>query len=329
MPTSKKKILKLLDGGLGTTLKDDFNVQCDGVLHPLWSSHLLISSPDTLLEAQTRFVDTGAQILLTATYQASFEGFARTRTPERYAETGVSRKEASEFMRSAVFIAKNAYGSMKGEIALSLGAYGAVMVPSQEYTGAYDAEHANADSLGAWHKERLDVFVSRPETWKQIDMVAYETIPRVDEVSAVRAIMSDLGGRSKPYWISCVFPNEDDCLPDGTSIDELVRVMLSTRHDESLPFAIGLNCTKLHKVERIVRKFEAAIRHLQLEEENVQWPSLVVYPDGTRGEVYNTTTCEWEKKNTDNLILVRALKLYQCCLHELTQVPATLARGDS
>ena len=77
MPSSYCPIL-LLDGGLGTTLESapyDFHFSSST---PLWSSHLLISSPDTILAAQKDFVKAGCDVLLTATYQASFKGFVAT-----------------------------------------------------------------------------------------------------------------------------------------------------------------------------------------------------------------------------------------------------------
>ena len=67
----------LLDGGLGTTLEEEHGVQFSSAT-PLWSSHLLMSAPETLLEVQENFARAGADILLTATYQASFQGFRMT-----------------------------------------------------------------------------------------------------------------------------------------------------------------------------------------------------------------------------------------------------------
>ena len=68
----------LLDGGLGTCLESapyDVHFSSDT---PLWSSHLLASSPKTLLEVHKAYAAAGADVLLTATYQASYEGFAAT-----------------------------------------------------------------------------------------------------------------------------------------------------------------------------------------------------------------------------------------------------------
>src|SRR5204863_9749991 len=112
-----------------------------------------------------------------------------------------------------------------GLVALGLGAFGATMVPSQEYSGAYSAEMDTWQGLYEFHLERIMTFVARDATLAEIDIVAFETLPVVPEVKAVRDVLTtvqDRGVRLK-YWISCVFPNEDLKLPDGTTVEELVH----------------------------------------------------------------------------------------------------------
>ncbi|POR37862.1 Homocysteine S-methyltransferase 1, partial [Tolypocladium paradoxum] len=70
----------ILDGGLGTALEQRYNVAFSPAT-PLWSAHLLLSDPDTLLACQADFGrGVPVDVLLTATYQVSVAGFARTRT---------------------------------------------------------------------------------------------------------------------------------------------------------------------------------------------------------------------------------------------------------
>jgi homocysteine S-methyltransferase len=321
----------LLDGGLGTTLADLHSYAFSSST-PLWSSHLLLSDSDcsTLSSVQTSFVRAGANVLLTATYQASYEGFAKS---------GVSdEREARRMMRAAVNVARRSFkereggeSMIKGEetkglVALSLGAYGATMLPSQEYSGNYDMEHSSISQLRDWHLKRMSTFlpssVSSPPSmgkgeedacWDEIDFVAFETLPRLDEILAVRetmaniSVMTGIGSKEKPFWISCVFPGEGNALPDGSSIRDAVRAMLIKRENSRTPMAIGINCTKVGKVEGLILEFEAAVAEVLTSESMVEnegmhgtdesgkWPALVVYPDGTNGEVYNTTTKVWEK----------------------------------
>jgi homocysteine S-methyltransferase len=264
----------LFDGGLGTTLEDEHDVKFSSEQTPLWSSHLLISSPETLLRVQTDFANAGADIILTATYQASYEGMTKTSALSQF-----HRSEKESLLISAVGISKSAIESTgrPGLVALSLGAYGATLIPSQEYTGDY-----GECDLHLFHWDRLAAFEA---VWKDIDIVAFETLPRLDEIRVAREVMGGLEN-VKPYWISCVFP-DGDTLPDGSSIEEVIRVMLE-KNDTPLPYAIGINCTKVHKIAILVRQFEEAAERLALT-----LPRLVIYPDGAGGLVYDTTRQEW------------------------------------
>jgi homocysteine S-methyltransferase len=99
-----------------------------------------------------------------------------------------------------------------------------------------------------------------------------------------------------PFWISCVFPGDDDvlALPDGTPVEEVVRAMLSVEVAGVTPWGIGINCTKVTKLPALVERYEVIVRQMIRTGELSGWPSLVLYPDGTNGEIYNTTTQKWE-----------------------------------
>jgi homocysteine S-methyltransferase len=261
-----------------------------------------------LLSAQKSFVAAGADVLLTATYSASFEGFARSGFDVGTGKmAGKDREAVKKWMRGAVDIAYEAVSSAgvstKKQIALSLGAYGAIMSPSQEYAGKYDAEHQGLEQLRDWHRERIDVFRTEESCWKRVDMLAFETLPLGLEVRGVRKVMGDLSsgseGSGKRFWISCVFPglegDERWRLSDGSTVSQVVDAMLGQREGEAVPWGIGLNCTKVEKVETLVLEFEREVGKLSDRDEIAGWPALVIYPDGTaRGEVYNTTTKVWE-----------------------------------
>lgn len=286
MPSRKAPIL-LLDGGLGTTLADQHGCVFDAST-PLWSSSLLLKSPDTLLKCQCDFAAAGADIILTNTYQASFKGFAN--------EGSLSTEKSKEYMRSAIEIAAQAFvkvGRGNGKVALSLGAYGATMVPGQEYSGKYDEERLSVEGLRKWHTERIEAYSEDTKCWEQIDMVAFETLPMLPEVVAVREAMEGVG---KPFWIACVFPGEDLALPDGSVINDILKALLGGP-GLTKPMGIGLNCTKIGKLNGLISEFEVAIKQMINSGEVTGWPTLVLYPDGTNGEVYNTTTQEWEDKD--------------------------------
>ena len=312
----------LLDGGLGTTLElPPYNIEFSSST-PLWSSHLLISSPDTLLDVQEDFVKAGADILTTATYQASFEGFATTLTSSadnpkpKYGVHGIAGESgaaggtvnynhhegANELMLSAISISRKAFmtSSLPSDrhqfVALSLGAYGACMSPSQEYTGRYEpSKMLTVDCLTEWHAKRLSVFSSSPRAWTDVDFVAFETLPLRNEILAARSTMARCTTEAdeKPWWVSCVFPNDDLSLPDGSTVAEVVEALLGSDTGRlPKPWGIGINCTKVRRLDALIMEFESAVRSTIPDSQ--KWPWLVIYPDGSDGLVYNSQKQAWE-----------------------------------
>ncbi|KAI0192930.1 Homocysteine S-methyltransferase [Xylaria flabelliformis] len=293
--------VQFLDGGLGTSLEDKYNVHFSETT-PLWSSHLLLSDHGTLKSCQRDFADVPVDIILTATYQVSAEGFQRTRTDSF--PGGVPHAEIPPFLDVAVSIAEQVKQPAT-KIALSLGPYGAVMTPSQEYTGRYDDQHNSVEKLFRWHADRLSLFTSIPRLGSRIDFVAFETVPRLDEILAIRKLTTLLASQSPDateagplertrYWISCVFPSTGQALPDGSSVSQVIRAQLSLEHSDNPPWGIGINCTKIAELPQLVRAYEVSVRLLEEDNQLQSWPSLLLYPDGTNGEVYDTVTKTWK-----------------------------------
>jgi homocysteine S-methyltransferase len=83
------------DGGLATELEARGNDLSDA----LWSARLLMDAPEEILGAHLAFFRAGAVIATSASYQASFDGFARR---------GLGRGEAAGLMRRSVDLARAA-----------------------------------------------------------------------------------------------------------------------------------------------------------------------------------------------------------------------------
>ncbi|UNI13675.1 Homocysteine S-methyltransferase [Purpureocillium takamizusanense] len=290
----------ILDGGLGTSLERSYGCVFTPAT-PLWSSHLLVSDPSLLQRCQADFArGVPVDVLLTATYQFSVAGFAGTRTPDH--PRGIPRPDIPRFVEAAVRVAEQARGMPRHEggharLALSLGPYGACMIPSQEYSGRYDAEHDAEDALREWHADRMRLFGGVADLASRIQYVALETIPRVDEIRALRRAIGAVPELARrPFWMSCLFPHaaDDDTLPDGSSAEEAVRAMLDPGVASARPWGVGINCTKVWKLDALLRRYEAAVAGLLSDGLIEAWPALVLYPDGTNGEVYNTATQKWE-----------------------------------
>lgn len=346
----------LLDGGLGTTLETNHH-QTFTEETPLWSSHLLISNPSTLVEAQKCFVEARVDLLLSATYQASFEGFKKTKRVEKCnvegkraddereenideinkeggegdEKSGYAKEDAAKYMRNAISLARVAISSASpsqynlnrgsASIVLSLGPLGATLVPSQEYTGRYPATHQTTPQLSLWHLNRLKIFKDYPETWSNIQYIAFETVPKIEEILAVREAVASLYSpyqedQYRKFWISCVFPNfvtdvskeEWNKLPDGSTIKEAVVAMLGPGPESSkplpLPWGIGINCTRTTHLSALIFEFEAAVESImdlsnkpETPLNPLKPPFLVIYPDNASGLRYNTTTKVWEPES--------------------------------
>ncbi|KAJ3040424.1 Homocysteine S-methyltransferase 1 [Rhizophlyctis rosea] len=74
----------ILDGGLSTTLETLFQKDISG---PLWSARLLIEDPTTIKKAYKSFLEAGADIITTSSYQASIPGFQSLSKTESEAES--------------------------------------------------------------------------------------------------------------------------------------------------------------------------------------------------------------------------------------------------
>ncbi|HEY1617909.1 MAG TPA: homocysteine S-methyltransferase [Streptosporangiaceae bacterium] len=171
------------DGGLATELEAQGNDLSDS----LWSARLLADAPGQILDAHLAFFRAGAQIATSASYQASFEGFAAR---------GLDRREAAGLMRRSVALAQAARDQLAGDgrtrwVAASAGPYGAALADGSEYRGRYGR---SVRELTAWHRPRLEVLAGAGP-----DVLALETVPDTDEAEALMAAVAGLG---VPAWLS-------------------------------------------------------------------------------------------------------------------------------
>lgn len=204
----------VLDGGLATLLE----VRGHDLSSDLWSARLLTDDPDAITGAHGEFFDAGAQVATTASYQASFQGFATL---------GLDASEASDLMRRSVTLARRARDEHRpdGWVAASVGPYGAYLADGSEYRGDYDLDVAG---LRAFHRPRLDVLVSAGA-----DVLAVETVPCLAEVEALCA---ELDGTGITAWLSLTAAG--DCTRAG----EPLREAWSMAADVDEIVAMGVNC---------------------------------------------------------------------------------------
>jgi homocysteine S-methyltransferase len=171
----------IADGGLATELEARGHDLSDG----LWSARLLVEAPQEVTAVHTAFFRAGAMIATTASYQASFDGFA---------ESGINRDDTVRLLRRSVELAKTArdeVGVAGRRVAASVGPYGAALADGSEYRGRYGLSVAQLED---WHRPRLEVLADAGA-----DVLALETIPDVDEAEALVNLVRSLG---VPAWLS-------------------------------------------------------------------------------------------------------------------------------
>ena len=169
------------DGGLATELE----ARGHDLSGDLWSARLLFDAPEEIIAAHRAFFQAGAAIATTASYQASFEGFAAG---------GISRSDSERLMRLSVSLAAEARDEVGREgrwVAASVGPYGAALANGEEYVGRYGLTVAQ---LAEWHLPRLEVLA-----YAGADVLAIETVPDVDEAEALVGLARRLG---VPAWLS-------------------------------------------------------------------------------------------------------------------------------
>jgi homocysteine S-methyltransferase len=203
----------VLDGGLSNQLADQ---GCD-LSDPLWSARLLADAPEQVEAAHTAYVRAGAQVLITASYQATYEGFAYR---------GVGRAEAAGLLRRSVALARRAAAGGTGvRVAASVGPYGAMLADGSEYRGRYGK---TVRQLADFHRPRIETLAEAGP-----DVLALETVPDADEAEAM---LSAAEGAGVPVWLS--YTIDGDRTRAGQRLDEAFAVAAG----REFVVAVGVNC---------------------------------------------------------------------------------------
>jgi homocysteine S-methyltransferase len=194
----------LLDGGLATELER----RGADLSSELWSARLLRDDPAAIVTAHQAFVAAGADVITTASYQASFAGLGA---------------DAEPLLRRSVALAREAGARW---VAASVGPYGAVLADGSEYRGDYGLSVAE---LRAWHRPRLAVLADAGA-----DVLAVETIPCLAEIAALCA---ELAALAVPAWLSIT------CSGTSTRAGEPAAEAFELAAGCPAVIAVGVNCT--------------------------------------------------------------------------------------
>lgn len=170
--------ITIVDGGLSTQLE----VMGYDISGPLWTGRALLEQPGAIEGAHRAFVEAGADVLITASYQVSRAGFIAA---------GLTADDADRCLLRSVEVARAA-GAPSTIVAASVGPYGAIGHDGAEYRGNYGL---SARQLRDFHRPRIEILAGGSP-----DLLAIETIPDVREVEAIADILADFP--LLPAWLA-------------------------------------------------------------------------------------------------------------------------------
>ncbi|ARP73000.1 homocysteine S-methyltransferase [Streptomyces pluripotens] len=247
----------VLDGGLSNQLESAGYDLSD----ELWSARLLAEQPAAVTGAHLAYFLAGADVAITASYQATFEGFAKR---------GIGRDEGARLLALSVDLAREAARQARHAgverplwVAASVGPYGAMLADGSEYRGRYGM---TVDELERFHRPRIEALAAAAP-----DVLALETVPDADEAAAlIRAVH----GLEVPAWLS--YTVDGRRTRAGQPLEHAFA--LAAGVDEVV--AVGVNCCAPRDVEPAVR---IAAR--------VTGKPVVVYPNS--GEAWDAKARTW------------------------------------
>jgi homocysteine S-methyltransferase len=257
--------IMIIDGAMATELE---NHGCH-LNDRLWSAKILMDNPELIKQVHTDYFKAGADCAITASYQATIEG---------YREKGLTEDEAVDLIKKSVQIATmardefwadidNQKNRPKPLVAASVGPYGAFLADGSEYRGDY---LLNEDELVAFHRERIKILVEAGA-----DILACETIPCLIEAKAITRVLKEF---PEIYaWIS--FSAKDEFhISNGEKIADCANCL----NEEKQIAAIGINCSSPNFIESLIKEIKGQTSK-----------PIIVYPNS--GEEYDANSKQWNE----------------------------------
>lgn len=234
---------------------------------PLWSAIALYEKPELVKQVYRSYLNAGADVLITASYQGTVEGFMKK---------GFSKEKSKDLIRLSVRLAKEVRDEFWADnqdksrayplIAASVGPYGAHLADGSEYRGNYGVSRK---TIADFHRENIGILAE-----EEPDLFACETVPSFLEAQALGDALSSYP--ESKAWIS--FSCKDGhhtC--EGNPITECAAFL------DTVPevLAIGVNCCPPGIVESLVRDIKSVTDKV-----------IVVYPNS--GETYDPASKTWK-----------------------------------
>ncbi|WP_270227045.1 homocysteine S-methyltransferase [Lactiplantibacillus plantarum] len=269
----------------------------------LWSATAMLDHPDEIQAVHQSYLDAGAKIMTTNTYQANVPAFE---------QAGIAAAQARQLIQQAVTIAHTARDASHvtdAVIAGSIGPYGAYLADGSEYTGAYQL---TPSAYQDFHRERLALIMAAG-----VDVLALETMPRLDEVQALVQLITTTWPQ-QPYWVSFSI-KDPQTLCDGTSLAAAAKWVAAQPN----VVAVGVNCTTLENIAPALATLKAAVA-----------VPLIVYPNS--GDQYDPVTKTWQETHLSHQFasfvpqwLAAGARIIGGCCRTTPKDIATVARALS
>ena len=250
---------RILDGGMASEL-EYLGADING---PLWSAHVLEDAPEKIIAVHRAYIDAGADLIETASYQVSRMG---------YAEIGLDPTRADAALLRSVALPREAAAEFPDRrilIAASLGPYGAALHNGAEYHGNYTCTF---DDLVQFHRERIEVFAAAPPATAP-DLLAFETLPSLAEAEALGQALASHPELAAWFSFTC---RDDQHVAHG----ELLRQCASAVAAFPQTVAIGVNCTHPRFIPSLIAELRAA-----------SGKPILVYPNS--GEGWDSENHRW------------------------------------
>ena len=254
----------VIDGALATELE---RRGCD-LNDDLWSARVLLEQPEKIKEIHLDYFKAGADCAITASYQATIEGFQKR---------GLTEAEAIALIQKSVRLAREArdefwaveynhVGRSRPLVAASVGPYGAFLADGSEYRGNYGLTEKE---LMDFHRPRMRALIEAGA-----DLLACETIPCLVEAQALARLLGEFPGTTA--WISF-------SARDGEHISEGQRFADCVRQLQAHPqvAALGINCTSPSYIMALIAEANKSTEK-----------PILVYPNS--GETYDAASHDWD-----------------------------------
>lgn len=214
-------VFTLIDGGLSTAIEE----LGGDVTGRLWTTGLAITDPDLLVRAHRSFVEAGAEVIATASYQCGARAFEAS---------GLTPSDARRALASTTTLAQRAVAGSRTLVAASVGPFGASLADGSEYTGRYGVEWS---AVERYHREKLEVLAESGP-----DLVAVETIPLADEARLIADLLVEFGSPRAWFSFGCATAAQT------YGGHDLSRAVAAIADYPSL-VALGVNCVAPHVVD--------------------------------------------------------------------------------